>query len=193
MMRSRFYGAMVLAVALLAMPLAAASAHTTIIEPPGSHFPYQRWVEEAKEPTPDITLTIIETNGADGCPVRALDYAACTSPSEGIIWISPEDASRVFPRQLFYHEIGHNVDGDMLTPWMRERFMALFNLGGEWRVEGEPPPYSPNEQFADVWAQCAYKPRISTQPHWGVGPIWQAAPIGGAILHNRICRMFARF
>jgi hypothetical protein len=176
---------------LLALAAPSASAHTTIIEPPGSHFPYQQWVDEAKMPTPDVTITVIETGASHGCPTRTLDYAACTTPSEGIIWLSPEAAARAFPREILWHEVGHNVDSDLLPGWARERFQAMLGLSGPWSVAGEPEPYSPSEEFADVFAECALKPYVSPGFVLGLGAIFESDPIGGARLHNRLCQMIA--
>ena len=79
-----------LAVMLLGMGAQSAAAQTTIVEPAGSHFPYQRWIDEAKIPTPAINITLEETSMPFGCPGRTTSYVACTTPSEGRIWIAPE-------------------------------------------------------------------------------------------------------
>lgn len=170
----------------------SASAHTTIIAPAEAHFPYQQWVDEAKVPTPDVTLEVIETAADHGCPDRVLNYAGCTSPQLGKVWAAPEAFARRGPRQTFWHELGHNVDADLLQPWMRERFMELFGLTGPWLIEGEPEPYGPNERFADVWAECALKPKLPLRAGLGFGPIYQREPMGGRRVHNAICRMLGK-
>lgn len=50
---------------MLALGASEAQAHTTIVAPPGAHFPYQQWVDEAKVPTPDATIAVVED--AAGC------------------------------------------------------------------------------------------------------------------------------
>lgn len=179
-------------IAIAALGFAASAQAVTIIEPPDAHFPYQRWAEEAKMPTPGVSLEVIETGADHGCPGHDLNYPACTSPQLGTIWAAPEVLAAHGPRLIFWHELGHNVDVDLLQPWMRERFMALFGLSGPWRIEGEPEPYGPNERFADVWAECALKPRLAPRAGLGPGPIYGAEPMGGRRIHNAVCRMLAK-
>ena len=175
----------ILLTALIALVVpAAAQAHTTIIEPGGSHFPYQRWADESKIPTPDASLTVVETDAAHGCPGRELNYVACTAPWENVIWLAPEAIAGDKPRLTFLHELGHNADADLLPQWMRNRFMEVLRLSGPWVVEAEPKPYSPDEEFADVYAQCAVDPCVPPQ-HLGI------QPLGGPVTHNKICRMLA--
>lgn len=171
--------------------VASASAHTTIIEPMGSHFPYQQWVDESKMPTPDVTITVIETEYGHGCPSRESDYVACTIPSEALIWIAPAEVTK--PREVFLHEVGHNVDARM-PEWMRVRYMAIMDFEGVWSVQAEPAPITPSERFAASYSECAVKPYIPlAATRWlGVGPIFQGMPTGGIVAHNRACRMLAR-
>lgn len=171
---------------------AGEASAVTIIEPPGSHFPYQQWADEAKMPTPDATLEVVETGAEHGCPGRDLNYAGCTSPQTGMIWVAPEAFAAIGPRRTFWHELGHNVDAD-LQPWMRERFMALLGLSGAWVVEGEPKPGdSPDELFATAWPECALKPKVAVSGGLGVGPMYGSEPLGGRRVHNAICRMLGR-
>lgn len=187
---TRFILAALAALALLAP--AAADAHTTIIEPVGSHFPYQQWADEAKVPTPDVTLTVIETEGLHGCPGRDLDYQACTAPAEGKIWISPSAIQAGGAREIFYHEIGHNVDADVLAPWMREHFMAIYGLSGPWVLEGEPAPFGPNEMFAEVYKECAFAPTLQRGRLGTTGLPGSSLPLGGFARHNAVCRMLGK-
>jgi hypothetical protein len=180
----------VLAAFLVAV--APASADTTILEPAGSDFPYQQWIDESAVPTPDVTIEVISSEVGHGCPDRVLDYVACTAPSEGKIWIDETAAGEGHPRETFMHEMGHNFDADVLPEWARERFDALYDLGGPWVVFAEPEPKSPDEWFADVYAQCAILPYVSREAvhSLGVGPISGGEPIGGRReIHNKVCRM----
>jgi hypothetical protein len=175
-------------VLLVALP-AAAQAYTTIIEPVGSHFPYQQWVDESEMPTPDATFTVIETSAEHGCPGRERDYAACTSPREHLIWIAPAAINPVFgyPRSTFYHELGHSEDELVLPEWARSRFAGILGLVGPWRVIAEPQPYSPSERFAEAYADCSMTPYL-THPRLVVDTGW----ILNVRRHNQICRMIER-
>jgi hypothetical protein len=181
------------AAALVLLFAAKASAQTTILAPAGT--PFQAWVDEAKMPTPDTTITVVEVEGPQGCPGAPFDYAACTIPSDRMIWLGGEVTGNYFERPTFLHELGHNVDVDMLAEWMRTRFMAIMDLSGEWivRVEGQPKsPRSPDEIFANVYAQCAVKPYIRPGFHVGEGTVFGADPEGGAKRHNQACRLIER-
>ncbi len=183
------------ALLLLAALWPASAQATTIIAPEGSPFPYQQWADEAKVATPDVALEVIATLPGDGCPGRDAEYAACTQPVEGKIWLVESELIGKHPKRTFLHELGHNVDFYLLPEWMRSRYMEIMGLGGPWRVIGEPePPNNPSELFADSWAECAVKPRIPVAAgEWlGQGPIFQGEPVGGIQGHNAACRMLAK-
>lgn len=186
--------AVIVLVGLSAVFTSCAEAHTTIVEPPGSHFPYQQWVDESAMPTPDVTIEVIETGSDRGCPGQEMNYAGCTDPEEGKIWLAPEDIGATFPRHFLYHELGHNVDADTLPEWMRERFSEIIGAGPIWDLEGEPTRYGPNEKFADAWAQCAWRPYIRPRLPWLSNQryVWQEEPVGGVRGHDRICRMLGK-
>src|SRR5689334_13869054 len=131
-------GVTVFASAALCAVLAGSASAATIIEPMGSQFPYQRWADESKMTTPNLTLEVIPTSAARGCPSRDFEYAGCTSPAEGKIWLVESELIGKHPRQTFYHELGHNIDFDLLPEWMRTRYMAIMALEGPWRTPAEP-------------------------------------------------------
>src|SRR4051794_28454738 len=104
--------------AVLAVLLAGAStasAHTTIIEPAEAHRPYQRWVDEAFVPTPDITVSVVESptpcGGEDG---RGDIAMACTNNSSMI-----ELVVTLGTRNTFLHELGHIWDATAMQDWQR--------------------------------------------------------------------------
>jgi hypothetical protein len=171
---------------------ASAAAHTTIVAPVASPYPYQQWVDESAMPTPEVTINIVEVAGTHGCPGRELTYAGCTQPSEQMIWLAPEmTVGQV--RQTFLHELGHNADTDMTPEWMRTRFMEIMRQSGEWVIEGEPSSWwSPNERFADIYAQCSVAPYIRPGYHNGEGTVFSSDPMAGARRHNAICRMMGK-
>ncbi len=146
--------------ALLASLVLAATAHgaTVIVEPSGSHLPYQRWVDEAKVPTPDLSITVIE--GAPGQPgwacTTGYDYSdpmACAVPSERTIYVDPEG----FDRWSFEHEIGHLFDAYVLNEAERERFSQLARIPLPWWYAPEAWHQSPAEYFAENYAACAVR------------------------------------
>lgn len=179
---------LIVLLAALALGASEAQAHTTITCDPCSRA-YQRWVDEAKVPTPDVTLTVVETDLAHGCPVRDMNYA-CTSPAEKMIWQAPASGAKA----TFYHELGHNADHYMLPEWMRAHFMAIMRLPGSWWVAGDGRTLEPAEWFAEAYAECAVKPFIPLQAHkWlGRGPIFGGMPLGGIERHNTVCRMLTK-
>ena len=184
-----------LAAAILAATAPVAAARTMVAEPSGAHYPYQEWVDLALVPTPDLSVSVVETSVEAGCPY-SLQYAvACVVYTDPVptIYLSPEGAAAGnYPRKSFYHELGHVVDHYVLPEWMREQFMLLTRLTGPWRTTPEASS-APVEYFAEAWAQCAKRPFLKRYRGWeDYGPIWQEDPIGGRIVHNRTCRMLAR-
>lgn len=179
----------VLAAAFTLSLCGGAAAQTTIIAPAGS--PFQAWADEAKVPTPEVTITVVEVEGEDACPSRAgYSYEACTVPSESTIWFSTRLLGSEFERQVFLHELGHNADADLATERIRARFEEIMGRSGPWVLEGEPAPYGPDELFADVYAQCAVKPYVQPGFH-GESLIFNADPKGGAKRHNQVCHLLA--
>ena len=108
-----------LAVFALALVPASAQAHTTISEPPESHFPYQQWVDEAKVPTPNGSVSVVE------------DTAACTEQpvlgctDGGTVWMQ-----WIGGRATFDHELGHifAFQQPELASFYSERFAQSYSL-----------------------------------------------------------------
>ena len=181
---------MLAAMAALALLVpTAAAAHTTITEPAGSHFPYQQWIDESAVPTPDVTIEVVEERAGYRCE----DYAAaCTAPSERVIYMDAVEDIGFYPRHDFMHEVGHNFDADVLPEWARERFDALYGLSGPWRNPAEPKEMTPSEWFAEAYSECSVKPYIAI-PEWegsyGV-VVFGGQPIFfNRVAHNKTCRM----
>lgn len=155
--------------------VAMAEAKTTIIAPPDAHYPYQQWVDEAKVPTPDVTLSIIEDNGPCLSPS---DYAyACTGADTYTIWDISSD------REAFLHELGHNFDYYQLPAWVRQRFLLLTEDTRPWEAD----PNGANEHFATAFARCA-----ATGSRFHGNPFLQIKGSGGGIrqiTYRAICRM----
>lgn len=178
---------LIFAVTALASLALAGSAHgsTTIT---GGAQPYQAWVDAAKVPTPDVTLTILTDPDGSACREEGVEHGACTDPATGTIWMSALAASS---RGFFLHEVGHNVDVDMLDDADRAAFMAIYGFVGAWRTGTSMA--SPHEAFAQVWAECAVKPYLTRRSMHtlGRGPVFGAQPFAGRVRHNRACRLLA--
>jgi hypothetical protein len=103
----------------VATEFAATPAGTTIIEPPGSHYRYQRWVEEARVPTPPGTIAVVEHTDQPGdCDVLSL---ACTDGHT--IWFY----AGVADRWSFMHELGHIAAlRTGAAPFEDERFADIY-------------------------------------------------------------------
>jgi hypothetical protein len=128
------------------MGVSPASAKTSITAPPGTSMPYQRWVDEAKAPTPNVTLTLVEDDAPCGGPT------ACTGPGDFTIWLAPWGGEGL-TRGVFLHELGHNFDYYDMTEATRAHFEFLVGEDRSWTED----PNAPNEKFAEAWKWCALK------------------------------------
>jgi hypothetical protein len=159
--------ALLLAIAVLALGASEAQAHTTIVSPNPA---YQRWVDEAKVPTPDATLTMIPDSG----PCEGA--TACTEDGSLTIWGSMD-------REGFLHELGHNFDYYVMPAWARSRFEVLTKDSREW-LSG------PDEHFASAYARCALVgPRFHGDPNLFVKGNGRAVR---QATFRAVCRMFVR-
>lgn len=180
---------------LACMGASQATASTTIQTPEPTIFPWQRWVEESKMPTPDLTITLRE----EPCP-GAPWVTGCVNFEQYEIYFKPNrilkmrDRSR---RPLFlFHEVGHFFDREVLTDQLRDRFRAIFGLEGKpWdRARQKPPPGEPiamhpgppMEKFAQGYAECALKgPTIAKRPAYPVRYRYRPTPAQ----HAAVCRL----
>lgn len=98
-------------------------------------------------PTPDLTIAVTEAP----CPTREEDAVACTESAR--IWMNPGllRSSRDWPREAFYHELGHAFDYYDLTVSARARFRSLRHSRLPWEG-GE----GLGEQFAESYMSCAF-------------------------------------
>jgi hypothetical protein len=132
--------------AVLAM-CGSAQASTVISPESGASYPYQRWVDRAKVPTPDVALTVYEGE----CPENGA--VGCTRP-DGTVWILPRK-NRLSVRAIFLHELGHQFDWAELDPWGRQRFSTL------WPYLPDDAPWEQlAEPFASEYARCTFGPPI---------------------------------
>lgn len=177
-MSSRF---LIFAVTVLASLALAGSAQaaTTIIAPVGSTVPYQRWVDEAKVPTPDVTLTVVESQG--GCEGEG---SACTHEGETTIWLDPapfgdEVINTAYAREALLHEVGHQASYRM-PGWALSRFETMRGDARPWRS----PPNSPHEQFAEAWRLCAENARGRAEAGYDYN--------ASGSMQRRVCRLIRR-
>lgn len=183
----------VLGVVLALALCGTAQAGTTIIEPVGSHLPYQRWIDESQVPTPDVTIEVFESGGVVGCPPAQYHFQVrgCALLLENQIWIAVPEVPDSHPREAFMHEIGHFFDADDMPEWARERFDAIYGLGGPWMLL-EAGQMTAGEWFAEAYAQCSVKSYVKSGEIWelGEGPIDGSEPLFGMrVAHNKACRM----
>lgn len=143
-----------------------AQASTTISPDSGTTYPYQRWVDEARVPTPDVTLTVVEAP----CPYE--QATGCTRDDASTIWLNPV----LGHRHEFLHELGHQFDYHVMTDEARAQFLAIRHDTRAWRS----PPDSPHEQFAEAYALCAQPQRANW--HQAAFRYWQ-----GRSAHRAVC------
>lgn len=161
----------VLMATLLLLALAAPAGAITLVSDADVRTP-QRWADEAKVPTPRVTVRLILApcpNGAPAC-ANVPWYGAL-----GSIYWEPVRASRAH----FLHEVGHHFDYEM-RDWARDRFRALIGDQRGWRA----PPNSPHEKFAEAYSWCARHTHIRrAASRW----IFDYRPTPR--LHRRACRL----
>lgn len=167
--------ALILVLALTLAGASEAGAHTTIIEPPGSHYPYQQWVDEARVPTPNATITLFEDES--GCAGQGI---RCTAQGAFAIWLTPWIDDWRMVRRAFLHELGHNFDYYELSDPARFEFGSLLGDRRPWATAPNPA----KEKFAEAYMWCALRVRIRRPPNeWGYR--YRPTPR----LHSQVCRL----
>lgn len=162
----------------LAAIAATAQAHTRLVLPDGSTpQPEQRWLDESRIPTPDITITLHR----ETCPSLPT-VQACATP--GHIWEKHESCAGDFAvdcRSDLTHEVGHQVDY-VMPDWIRWRFEALLHMPATpWGTLGEGGD-TPREDWADYYSYCVYPDhRVWDYTDWSRHPFQ----------HRKICRLLA--
>lgn len=149
--------------ATLASTLALASPAyaSTLVNPDGGPSHWQKVANASKVATVHARLTV----DPDGS-VCAPDYACTVNPGD-TIWLSPVDPESRFD---LFHELGHQFDYRLMTDADRAAYMRLATYSAEtsWYGCGDVPgqpgyeqpgcidyTYSPQESFADGYADCA--------------------------------------
>jgi hypothetical protein len=142
----------------------APQAGTQIVTPAGVVAqPFQRWVQEAKVPTPPGTVTLYPSGS---CPFSE----SCAWPWEHRISVT-DDGSRWERRVQLLHELGHVYDYQRMTDSTRATFVSIMRLGptGWWQRPQHSEPWddgAPAEQFAQAYALCALAVRRDDIQEW---------------------------
>lgn len=133
----------------------APSVRAAVVEGDASGT-FQAWTDRSKMPTPPVV--VVRAGAPTECGWEFggdLTNPACVLLPETIIITKP----RWINRWTFYHEMGHVFDAELLTESERSRFLELIRLPGRpWEyseVGVDIHDTSPQEFFADAWAECA--------------------------------------
>lgn len=101
---------------------ASESKAVTVIVAEGASLPYQRWVDQARVPTPEVTLAVVEhSDHPSDCYTPAL---GCTDGET--IWVATWATSK----STFFHELGHvfALHHPDLAAFEDERFADIYSL-----------------------------------------------------------------
>lgn len=126
-----------------ALPAHAAAA-TTFAPNSDTSRPYQRWIDRAGMPTPDVALTIRR----GWCPDAIA--TACTREGTTEVWLSRSGGST---KGWFSHELGHQFDYVELSERERQGLTRRMGLAGPW-VDRSLGSLSPHEMFAETYGVC---------------------------------------
>ena len=146
-----------------------APAATTIAPGSGTSFPYQRWVDRAQVPTPDLTITVDERPDLSSSQDCFANVFGCAG-IDGISLKIP--APRV--AFTFRHELGH-----VFAFWTND---ALTDAFAALTIRETQGIYD-DELFADMYAICARR-----TPHRRT---WEG-PIRRVSDAQAICRLIRR-
>ncbi len=137
---------------VLAGLLAGPAAATTLVLPDGTQRPqpYQSWVDAAHVPTPAGTVTL----HLAPCPVAA-SAGGCVMRGRKEIFLGAAGRDR----RTLLHELAHVFDQTDMRPRSRTRFQSLVRRPGAWAASAGGD--SAEEQFAEAYALCAQRPRLS--------------------------------
>jgi hypothetical protein len=162
---------------VLALALTPAAAEgMTLVSPGGdakSMVRYQRWVDKAGVPTPPGAVNLV----LQGCPLAA-EPGCIVHGLRPTIYLG----RAVQDRATLLHEVGHAFDAAVLDDGDRAAFAAITGDRRGWRS----PPNSPHEQFAEAYALCALKPKLSR--NHTAAYAYRATPAQ----HRRVCRLIKR-
>jgi hypothetical protein len=154
--------------------VSTAAAQTTIVEPVGSHFPYQRWADEAKVPTPPELVSVYEEQGPCADALGCAERNAIYFPHVAIL-------GEFVAEGLFDHELGHAFDDQVLTEVDHAEFESLLGESSPWEWEDDSTE-SPQEVFAESYSYCARRP---------IRRITGVASVGILVAHTKmqaVCR-----
>ena len=136
-----------------------------------------RWVHQAKVPLVRGRIVIVRS----ACPRRP-KFSACIHAKRPRRIYIRRDVRNV--RKVLFHELGHAFDLLVLNNADRRAFKKALGIRRRgWYGGGIPP----GEWFADAYALCAVRKKISRRPgitHYGYRPSGKQ--------HARTCRVIKR-
>ena len=157
--------------------------------------PYQRWVDGARAPTPDVSITLM-FQPCPGLPRARGCVFDDGAPAKIYLNLRHLATARV-RRYVLLHEIGHYLDFLYLRDRDRDRFRRILGIHAPWRRSRSLPPdfhptaYTPgppSEVFAQAYAECAVKgPEIPRRPRRPIRYRYRPTPRQ----HHRACRLVA--
>ncbi len=152
--------------ALLTIALSGNAQATTIDLPANSPYPYQRWADQSRMPTPEVVLAV-SNNVERYCVGAVLPIArvsGCASIGTNTIVLG-----RDVKRRAFYHELGHFFDRLVLTdPWRNEFAVLVGYPDRPWKNSGVDEL---QEIWANVYERCS-RPHLPKH-RWFRGAIWE--------------------
>jgi hypothetical protein len=99
------------------------------------------------------------------------DAVACYVPiPNGPIYLSTA-LVRGQARQALMHEVGHLFDRVSMDDAERAEIAAVMGWSGPWNQYETVGHYSPNEQFANIYADCAMARSLSPYRRWSKGAL----------------------
>lgn len=173
---------------LLALPTTGNAL--TLQRPSGSPYPTATGlggdVAAMRVQAPTGTVTVHREH----CPSLPF-LAACVLVDHPDTMYLPYDmtASLWERRLVLYHELGHVVDITAMRPDVREQFSNLMRREGQvWGEQPREGVLSPQEMFADLYANCAM---YGTRPPWK-GERGELAYSEGSVMRTRAYRSACR-
>ena len=112
---------------------------------------YQRWIDQSRAPTVRGKVRLVLT----GCPARPRFVGCVYSRRLHTIYLT-RGAPKL--RLVLYHELGHLFDFRLMSGRERQAYKRLIGQSGRAWFGGLNPPA---EQFAEAYALCARKRRIT--------------------------------
>jgi len=130
---------------------------------------YQRWVDSALAPSPDVKVTVYPDTTCPGEPVIPKSVQGdllggvpeeCTLQSTSTIYLYVNPSMEMsYKRGVFLHAMGHIFDAQLLEgTWIRDWMFELLSKSIDLPADD---PDLLDEWIAEGWAMCARHRRLS--------------------------------